>query len=156
MIKLCSTQIHHGNNKSLVGTNLVNKSERKAMSAATSCSRRQRVPCMRVGENSCHRSINFIQEDCSQPVLLLLVMHRRQRQLSKRRCRKSIVRHFLRDERRSCRAAGPLTADNSPRSTASIRSSDSEAHFASISLMRDSSRLSHSRSINLARSWESS
>ena len=44
-------------------------------------------------------------------------------------------------ERRSLRADGPSVVDNSPRSTASIRSSDSAAHFASISLIRSSSRL---------------
>src|SRR6267154_6420035 len=63
---------------------------------------------------------------------------------------RGLLRHFVRDERSSSIADGPSTTDSSPRSNASIRSSDSTAHFASISFIRSSSRLSHNTSISAA------
>ena len=69
---------------------------------------------------------------------------------------RGLVRHFVRDERSSSIADGPSTTDGSPRSKASIRSSDSTAHFASISFIRSSSRLSHNTSISAALSPGSS
>src|SRR2546426_2613512 len=149
-----STQIHYRKDKNLIGTNLVDETEGKAMGTAAPCPDRQRVPCIGVRQNSRKCGINLVQEDSSKSPLPLLVTQNRLVQLCKRRRSKSIARHSLRDERRSWRAAGPSTAGSSPRSYASIRSSDSAAHFVSISLMRASSRLSQSRSINIARSRE--
>jgi hypothetical protein len=74
-------------------------------------------------------------------IFTLLVIKYCLRQLLERGGRKAILSHFLSEERRSRRADGPSTVSNSPRSTASIRSSDSAAHFASMSLTRASSRL---------------
>ena len=69
---------------------------------------------------------------------------------------RGLVRHFVRDERSSSIADGPSTTDSSPRSNASIRASDSTAHFVSISFIRSSSRLSHNTSISAALSAGSS
>src|SRR2546425_2422769 len=89
---------------------------------------------MRVAQNSFDDGVNLVQEVCPKPVLFLLVVPCRFFQLRKGRRCESVLRHFLRDERRSRSADGPSTADNSPCSKASMRSSDSAAHFASTSL----------------------
>src|SRR5713101_7675009 len=96
-----STQIHHGRDQNFAGANLVDETEWKAMSATPPRARRQRMPCTWVGQNPRNGSIDLIQEGSSQPVFLLLVMQRRLFQLRKRRRCKSVVRHFLRDERSS-------------------------------------------------------
>ncbi len=118
------------------------------MSSTSSCPRGQRMPSMRVGENPFNRSVYFIQENRSQPILPFLIVQRRLSQLRQRWRRKSVFRHFLRDERRFSIADGPSTAVSSPRSKASILSSDSVAHLSSISLTRSSSRLSQDFFLN--------
>lgn len=136
--------------------NLIKHSEREPVSAASSGSCREGMPCVRETQDSLDRCINFIEEDGAESDFFLLIVSSSFLQFGKRGGSKSVLRHFLRDERSSSSAEDPSTTGSSPRSNASILSSDSAAHLVSISCMCSSSRLSQSRSIKDAFSVGSS
>src|SRR5712691_5167888 len=152
-----TTQVRNGGDQNFIGANLIKQTEWKTMSSATPCSCGQWMSGVRKTQNSFNCGTTLPEKDSSESALFLLVMKRRFRQLRKRSRSKSVLRHLLRDERSSSSADGPSTAASSPLSNASMRSSDSAAHLASISLLRDSSRLSQRRSIRAALSvgWSS-